>query len=92
MEDISKMSDSGTPFVLALPEHIDIVTTYTNIARQVVNEVDRLNKGYQAPSVHYDPQSSSIIVKQGDKVKHIDPFELRIKCKCAGCIDEFDGR
>ena len=46
MEDISKMSDSGTPFVLALPEHIDIVTTYTNIARQVVNEVDRLNKGY----------------------------------------------
>jgi len=25
MEEISQMSDSGTPFVLALPEHIDIV-------------------------------------------------------------------
>ena len=24
--------------------------------------------------------------------KAIDPYELRIKCRCAGCIDEVDGR
>ena len=24
--------------------------------------------------------------------KSIDPYELRIKCRCAGCIDEVDGR
>jgi hypothetical protein len=25
MEEISRMSDSGTPFVLTLPEHLEIV-------------------------------------------------------------------
>ena len=29
------MSDSGTPFVLSLPEELDIVQTYTNMATQV---------------------------------------------------------
>ena len=24
--------------------------------------------------------------------KKIDPYELRIKCKCAACVDEVDGR
>lgn len=29
MEEISLMSDSGTPFVLALPDHLDIVQVYS---------------------------------------------------------------
>lgn len=38
-----------------------------------------------------------VVVEEGleeDKkvVKEIAPYELRIKCKCAGCIDEVDGR
>jgi len=37
-----------------------------------------------------------VVVEEGveDKkvVKVISPYELRIKCKCAGCIDEVDGR
>ncbi|CDW89606.1 protein mrp homolog [Stylonychia lemnae] len=93
MEEISQMSDQGTPFVLTLPDSLELVQTYNQIARQVVNEVDTLNKGYQAPNVVYDPTKGSIIVNHsGDKVKHVDPYELRIKCKCAGCIDEIDGR
>lgn len=32
MDEISKMSDSGTPFVLTLPESLEIVQTYTQIA------------------------------------------------------------
>ena len=39
---------------------------------------------------------SRVIVEEHAKevkvVKTIDPYELRIKCKCAGCIDEVDGR
>ena len=43
--------------------------------------------------VNYDPTKTSIIVTNDGKVeKEIDPYELRIKCKCAGCIDEIDGR
>jgi hypothetical protein len=40
MEEISQMSDSGTPFVLALPEHLDIVQVYHQIAHKVVDEMD----------------------------------------------------
>lgn len=33
-----------------------------------------------------------LITNDGKVEKRIDPYELRIKCKCAGCIDEVDGR
>jgi DUF971 family protein len=43
--------------------------------------------------VNYDPSKGAIIITNDGKVeKAIDPYELRIKCKCAGCIDEIDGR
>lgn len=43
--------------------------------------------------VNYDPSKSSIVITNDGKVeKEIDPYELRLKCKCAGCIDEVDGR
>jgi hypothetical protein len=32
------------------------------------------------------------VIHSGGKIKKVDPYELRIKCKCAGCIDEVDGR
>lgn len=43
MEEVSLMGDSGTPIVLALPDHLDIVQTYTKIAHNVVHEVEKLN-------------------------------------------------
>lgn len=41
----------------------------------------------------YDPKSAKIKIEFSDgEVKELDPYELRIKCKCAACIDEVDGR
>ena len=43
--------------------------------------------------VAYDPlQTAIVITNDGVAQKKIDPYELRLKCKCAGCIDEVDGR
>lgn len=34
-----------------------------------------------------------INITQGGKLtKKVSPYELRLACKCAGCIDEIDGR
>ena len=56
-------------------------------------EVEKLQLKTQDISVNYNPQQGKIICDFGDgKVKKIDPFELRVKCMCAGCIDEVDGR
>ena len=87
------MSDSGTPFVLTLPEQTDLVQTYHSIANSVINEVSNLNKAAPKPEVKYEPKEGLIHIYQGDKVtKKVSPYELRLACKCAGCIDEFDGR
>jgi hypothetical protein len=43
MEEIARMSDSGTPFVLSLPESLDIVETYSNLAKFVSKEVDEIS-------------------------------------------------
>ena len=43
--------------------------------------------------MNYDPTKGSIVItNDGEVQKEIDPYELRLKCKCAGCIDEIDGR
>lgn len=32
------------------------------------------------------------ISKDGKLSKKVSPYELRLKCKCAGCIDEMSGK
>ena len=44
LSEISQMSDSGTPFVLTLPESVPIVDVYKQIALKVDEEVHNLDK------------------------------------------------
>ena len=44
MEEVSQMSDSGTPFVLSLPEHLPVVQIYKELATKVHQEVQNLAK------------------------------------------------
>ena len=39
MDDITKFSDSGTPFVLSMPDSIPVVQLYKQIAEKVNSEV-----------------------------------------------------
>ena len=93
VEDIANMSDSGTPFVISLPDSLEVVQTYSDLAERVVKEVADLRSSQGSTEIKYDPQQGQIICNFADgQVKHISPYELRIKCKCAACIDEVDGR
>ena len=88
------MSDSGTPFVLTLPESVEIVQTYKELASKVKDEVESLEVT-TATSVEYEagPRGGKVICTFEDGTKKlIDPWELRIKCGCAKCVDELDGR
>lgn len=44
MEDVAQMSDSGTPFVMTLPEMVPIVQEYTGLASRVQAEVEKLQE------------------------------------------------
>ena len=93
IEDIAAMSDQGTPFVLTLPETTDLVQVYHSLANSVLNEISNLEKSGPRPEVNFDPKDNIINITQGGKlVKKVSPYELRLACKCAGCIDEVDGR
>lgn len=93
IEDIAAMSDQGTPFVLTLPETTDLVQVYHSLANSVINEISNLEKSGPKPEVSFDPKESMINITQGGKLtKKVSPYELRLACKCAGCIDEVDGR
>jgi DUF971 family protein len=45
------------------------------------------------PEVYYSPAEGYVVIDHPDptKSKKIRPRELRLKCKCAACIDEFTG-
>ena len=60
MEEIAKMSDNGTPFVVALPETLDIVQTYTELAKKVDEEIK--NKDDYDIGANYDPINRNLIV------------------------------
>ena len=93
VEEIANMSDSGTPFVLTLPESLDIVQTYSALAQSVTDEIEKRATGEGDHEVDYDPKLGKVVVKFPDGSKKlIDPYELRIKCLCAACVDEVDGR
>ena len=59
----------------------------------MINEISNLEKSGPKPEVSFDPKESMINITQGGKLtKKVSPYELRLACKCAGCIDEVDGR
>jgi DUF971 family protein len=91
VEEIAKMSDGGTPFVVALPESLDIVQTYSRLAKCVDDEVS--NKDHFDVQINYDPKIGKVVCQFSEEHrKEIDPYELRCKCLCAACVDEVDGR
>ena len=60
------MSDSGSPFVLSLPDSFDIVQTYHDLAVKVQEEIESLNSQEQTPSVEYDVSEGMIICEAAD--------------------------
>lgn len=68
-----------------------MVQLYSEMARAVDKELnERERNDFQA---EYDPVRGKVVVSDdGKTAREIDPYQLRLKCKCAGCIDEVDGR
>ena len=104
MEEISQMSDSGTPFVISMPESMPIVQLYNEIAANVDTELSELAKSdIGSLEAKYDPVQGKVLIegpaegaeRDGERrmevKKMIDPYVLRLACKCALCVDEVDG-
>lgn len=86
------MGDNGTPFVISLPDSLEIVQTYSKLAETVKEQLIELRTEPET-QVDYDPKTAKIKVNFSDgECKEFDPYHLRINCKCAACVSEVDGR
>lgn len=88
---LSQFSDMGSPLVLVEPESSFLVQQFMQFAREVGTETEAA-KSVQAPSVSYSSKDDSVIIEMPEGLrKTINARELRLKCACAACIDEFSG-
>ena len=90
--DISHFSDNGKPFVLAKGESAT-TKIYAQIGESVVREISKLKYGaLEKPKVSYAPGQGILVTLNDGKQRIVKPADLRRRCRCALCIEEFSGR
>jgi DUF971 family protein len=92
-ENISRVSDSGTPYVLIAPDSSAGLVEFNRLSKKVIEKIDSLAEiKKDKPELKYNPKEGLFVLKQNEKEKKINPLHLRKKCICAGCIDEMSGQ
>jgi ATP-binding protein involved in chromosome partitioning len=62
------------------------------ISQNLINTTQNLDKiKKEKPKVNYQPKEGFITISYEGKTKKVKPFDLRVKCICAACVDEFTG-
>ena len=90
--DISRLSDSGTPFVLAQPDS-ETGKLYASIGDSVVREVSKIKFGaLEKPKLAYTAGKGIVVTLSDGQQQIVKPADLRRACRCALCIEEFSGK
>ncbi len=90
--EVSRLSDHGTPVVLADREG-PAAASYREIAASVVQEISKLERGGIArPQVAYQPGAGVIVTLAHGERRVVQPAALRKACRCAHCVEEFSGK
>jgi Mrp family chromosome partitioning ATPase/DUF971 family protein len=95
---VSRVSDAGSPYVLISDTGL-VSDTFKAISKELVNRVENIQKLIQSkPKLEYNAEQNMMHLFQENEekgevrtIKKITPFELRRKCICAACIDEYTG-
>ncbi len=88
---ISDTCDRGRPAVLEAPRG-DLAGLYEEISGRIVREIERIENGaIISPEVTFEEGRGILFsVPDGDE-RVIDPADLRRRCGCARCKDEYTG-
>lgn len=90
--DLSRCGDGGIPFILMQPKS-EPANVFIKLAESVHREVGQLELNLRLrPRIAFAP-GKGVEVKLDDQHSGtIHPAELRRKCRCANCIEEFSGK
>ncbi len=90
LPQVAENCDRGVPTIVADPEGI-LSKTFSRIAAAAVQEIEKIeNNGISIPEVTF-VKGEGIVVTKGNERRVIDPADLRRRCRCASCRDEFTG-
>jgi DUF971 family protein len=90
-EEISRLSDEGHPVVLAQPDG-PVAKVFGEIGDAVVREVSKIKFGaVEKPRIAYTPGQGLIVTLANGEQRVVKPADLRRKCRCALCVEEFSG-
>ncbi len=89
---ISRYGDSGVPIVLADP-HSPVAEIFRNVAESVVEELTKImTNAIKRPTLNIVPERGIVVTLADGREAIVNPAELRRRCRCAYCIEEFTGR
>ncbi|MFP6907224.1 MAG: P-loop NTPase [Verrucomicrobiota bacterium] len=90
--DLSRLGDTGRPFVLEQPEH-DLTRRYAELAAEVDRELDLIHSEQaKRPTLAYNVGQEMILTLPDGTEHEFSPAALRRTCRCAQCVDEFSGK
>lgn len=92
IKEVSQYSDMGNPPLAIFPDGHYYCNIFKDIAEGLHKEITKLRADNIPIYFNYDTSNQNIIVRKGDTKREIPAYNLRIKCQCALCIDEFSGK
>lgn len=91
-DEISRLSDAGTPVVLADPKG-PASQIYATITESVVEEVERIKQGgLTPPTVTFSAKKGILITLGNGEELVCAPPAVRRACRCAHCVEEFSNK
>lgn len=92
IKEVSQYSDLGSPPLAIFPDNHYYCNIFSDIALGLDKEITRLKVDQIPIYFNYDTANQNIVVRKGDTKREIPSYNLRLKCQCALCIDEFSGK
>lgn len=90
--ELSHSGDGGIPFVLVQPK-AEASNLFIKLAEAVHAEVQNIAKGrLHRPEISFSPDAGIRVKLNESRGGSIRPAELRRRCRCANCVEEFTGR
>lgn len=89
---VSPAGDNGVPVVIQEPDSA-VAKVFASLSESIVREVSKIQFGNpEKPRVEFIENKGIEVQFPGKDTKKINPFDLRQKCRCAHCVEEFTGK
>lgn len=92
LTEVSRYCDKGVPPLFAFPEEHDYCQRFFSIAKSFDAELQKVKEEKKDVHFNYETGKQEVVFSHGDKKVVIPAMQLRLRCQCAGCVDELSGK